>query len=170
MEIIKVFVGQDGKVVIGCPKCEKKRTGSAAKLIGKHNLRIRCDCETIFGVKLEFREAYRRNTNLVGYVELFDEKRKNETHFENDSSTDYRVHSRVENISVLGIGMSSFESHELEQGNNVKVVFLLDTYSPTAIEKRAVIRSVRGKYIGCEFVENDKYDQKLKKYVIPYLR
>lgn len=167
MEIQKVFMGEDGMATISCPSCRKEKIVSGAKLKGKHKFKIKCTCEEVFSVQIEFREKFRKETNLDGFIEKLSQDEKwGKIIWQSTTTNSHSVNCKIKNISVLGIGLTIFGTQKIEEGDHIKVEFILDTPSSPKIEKKAIVRSVRGDYIGCEFFEDDKYDPKLGFYLL----
>jgi hypothetical protein len=64
----------------------------------------------------------------------------------------------VTDLSITGIGFSSFTNHDLTEGDELKVKFTLDDGRRSKIEKKAVVRWVTESSIGCEFMASVGYD------------
>jgi hypothetical protein len=78
-----------------------------------------------------------------------------------DDISDHQSHinSTIKNISVDGIGFISNGQHNLKPGNELVVKFALRRSGRVRpVQKRVIVRSVSGKYIGAEFFPKDKND------------
>jgi hypothetical protein len=167
METQKILLGQDGTATIRCPKCRKGRVVSAAKLKGRHRFKVKCTCKSVFGIQLEFREKYRQDTNLDGFVEkLLQAERWGRIIWQSTITNSQSVNCKIRNISVLGVGLTTVGTHEIKEGDHIKVEFTLDTPASPKIVRNAIVRAVKDNYIGCEFFETDKYDPKLGFYLL----
>jgi hypothetical protein len=89
---------------------------------------------------VEFRKAYRRETNLCGtYTKLL-------------SGND---HGRIliTNMSMVGVGFTTESDHPLGEGDELMLRIMFDDSKHTEIEAVAVVVHVHGEYVGCEFIE-----------------
>ena len=71
----------------------------------------------------------------------------------------------VTNISQGGAGITLSDVHELQIGCLLKISFNLDDRKKTPIEKKAIIRSITGNYIGCQFTDKDLYEKEIGFYL-----
>jgi len=153
-EITKVYVNQDGVAVIKCPACEKVKTTKVVNFKGsKHVLNVKCTCNNVFLVNLEFRKSWRKEIKLPGDFVLLPEKI-------------HRGRMMVVNISKTGIGLQIIGAHRLKAGEELLVSFILDDGHGSAIDKKVVIRMVKETYIGCEFLEATPHDRALGFYLM----
>jgi hypothetical protein len=167
MESQKIFIRQDGTAAIRCPKCGKEKVFPAIELKGKHKYRVKCTCKAVFGIQLEFREKFRKETNLDGFVEKLSQDEKwDKIIWQSTTTNSHSVNCRIRNISVLGIGLATIGKKHIKAGDQIKVEFILDTPSTPKIIKKAIVRTVNDNYIGCEFLEADKHDQELGFYLL----
>ena len=163
MEDEKILVERDSPVEIRCPSCRKIKSVPFSKIAGKHNLKVRCACDAVFKVNLEFRDKHRTKTDLTGYIGV---KKWGATLSDSEENPLKLITCRVTNVSVHGVGLIPLNKHMLKEGDEVKVSFVLDTDAAPTIEKGAFIRSANEKYIGVEFAEDEKNDPKLGFYVL----
>lgn len=167
MQIEKVFVREEGTAAIRCPKCMMEKVVSAGKFRGKHKIKVKCTCESVFIVQFEFREKHRKETDLDGFIErLLEEGRWGKIIWQSTTANAQSVNCKIKNISVLGIGLTTFGKHDIKEGDHVKIEFTLDTPSASPIGKKAIVRGVKRNYIGCEFFETDKHDRQLGFYTL----
>lgn len=154
METIKAFVRADNTVTLVCPVCSKPKTISVASFKGKcHFLKVRCPCENVFRVHLDFRQHYRKSSNLPGkYLCL------KPVGLGGGMMT-------VTDISQGGVGLTLHKIHELQIGCLLDISFNLDDRKKTLIKKKAVVRSINGNFIGCQFVDKNLYEKEIGFYL-----
>jgi len=160
----KLFVSPDNKISIKCPHCWHSRVINIANLLVHQKLlRIKCQCESIFKVELEFRKKKRKNTNLDGYFYNPTQEKipdlSQETHIR-------AVNCTIRNLSMNGIGFVTLKRHNINKDDKLVVTFILDTATRFLIKKNVLVRVVNGNYIGCEFLEEEQNDPNLGFYVL----
>lgn len=154
METIKTFVREDNITTIACPSCKKTKNTSVASFKNKcHFLKVRCPCKNVFKVQLDFRQYYRKPTDLPG------------TYVCTKPAGLGGGRMTVEDISLGGVGMLVNETHELKVGCILKLTFTLDDRKKTPLKKQVIIRSIKGNFIGCEFTDKDLYEKQLGFYL-----
>lgn len=153
METITAFVREDNSVTIVCPSCSIPRNVSVAAFRHKcHFMKVRCPCQTIFRVKLEFRRHYRKPTDLPGiYSSVKPPGMKGEV--------------QIKDLSQGGVGFTVSEVHFLTKGQVLTLAFTLDDKKNTRLVKEVVVMSVDKNFIGCSFVEKQAYDKELGFYL-----
>jgi hypothetical protein len=155
VETQKVYVNPDGTASLMCPNCGVSKIANVTKFKSRRDpIKIRCKCASTFSVVFEFRRAHRKETNLSGYYCGL------------PACKEWRSMT-VRNISQTGIGFSTFTSHDLTKGSEVKVKFTLDDVKQSEIEKDAIVRVVKDKYLGCEFKDPALFDKALGFYLMP---
>ncbi|OGR04576.1 MAG: hypothetical protein A2511_08835 [Deltaproteobacteria bacterium RIFOXYD12_FULL_50_9] len=165
MEILKILV-RDGKAVIKCPICLESKTVVAGRLV-KHLLTVRCKCNYIFTVQLEFRRKKRKQTSLAGYYRRrYQTLEWAEIHWESERINILKINCKVVNVSSEGIGFIPFDVYDIKLGDYIVIRFVLDDSAPTVLFKRAIVRVVLENYVGCEFVEADKNDKDIGFYLL----
>ena len=155
MEPQKAFVREDGSTVLKCPFCRHARTVSVQKIKDiKKVIKVKCSCQKSYSVSLELRKLYRKNANLNGrYVNL-----------SQDNETGRMI---VKDISMGGIGFEAVGVNRIEKEHELEVTFTLDDTHSSVIKKQVVVRIVRDKFVGCEFVHAHEYDKALGFYLLP---
>jgi len=154
----RVYVNQEGMAIIKCPACSfKKITRVDSLIIRENDLRdnciVRCACQKKFAVKLEFRGAYRKNSNFRGeYLRLPKGKPRGEM--------------TVANISRNGIGFRIEDTTQLNKGDELLILFTLDEASNSLIEVRGKIRVTKQNYVGCEFLGSSLLGRALEAYLM----
>ncbi len=160
VETEKVYVNlEDTTAVIKCPTCGTAKTRYVGKFRGsRRSVKVRCQCQSIFRVSFEFRRTFRKGTNLPGFYTQLPE-------------ADEWSKMLVTDISITGIGFSSFSAPNLTEGDELKVRFTLDDGRRSQIEKKAVVRWVNDTNVGCQFMRSvgydERYDTALNFYLMP---
>lgn len=153
-EIHKIYVGQDGVAVIKCPKCEAGKTVKVDSFKGpKHILKVKCRCQHLFQVNLEFRRLYRKMSSFLGKYTLLPEK-------------NYQRSMTVVNISKEGFGLRIAGEHRLKVGQQIQISFNLDDKQHSLIDRQVVVRLVKDNYAGCELIGNTSHDKALGFYMM----
>ncbi|MCF6289692.1 MAG: PilZ domain-containing protein [Desulfobacterales bacterium] len=151
---LTVIIKKDRTVDISCPRCRGTRTVPVAEFRDLHlDKTVRCNCATIFKVRLEARGLFRRETMLKGgYTNLTVEQP--------------RAPMLVTNISLQGIGFMDCSDQPLGIDDRLRVAFVLDDPRGTLIRTEARVVSTRGRDIGCEFINNEEYAKQLAGYIL----
>ncbi len=155
VESQKVYVNQDDTAVLVCPNCGTSKTAKVTRFKGRKGpLKIRCKCALTFSVSFEFRRAHRKKTNLSGYYCRLPGCKN--------------WHSMVvKNISRTGIGFVTFMAPNFMKGTEVRVKFTLDDVNQSELQKDAIVRVIKDKYVGCEFKDPALFDKALGYYLMP---
>lgn len=152
-ELIKAFVKDDFTVTLVCPNCGTTKTISVASYRSKCSvIKVRCPCQTLFRVQLEFRRHYRKPVNLEGF-------------FKSISPPGMNGEVQIRDLSQGGVGFRAATVHFLEKGHVLSLDFTLDDKYGTRLVKEVVVMSVDGDFIGCSFAERQAYDKKLGFYL-----
>lgn len=164
----KKFVGKDAAVKLSCPECHDVKNVPVSALKNRFDFKAKCPCGTIFRVQLEFRKRFRKQTEFPGYYEkVTPETLWGNTRWETISHDAAIINCRVGNLSSHGLGLHIADAdHPIVKDDLLKVVFILDNSAGTVIEKKSVVRSVAGDYIGCEFTDEEKDDTKIGFYLL----
>jgi len=155
MEPQKAFVREDGSTVLKCPFCRHARTVSVQKIKEKKKvINVKCSCQKSYSVSLELRKLYRKTASLNGkYVNLS---------LNNESGM-----MIVKDVSMGGIGFDAVGRNRIEKGHELEVTFTLDDTHSSVIKKQVVVKMVRDKFVGCEYVHPLEYDKALGFYLMP---
>lgn len=102
----------------------------------------------------EFRSAYRKKSCPDGYYAKF-------------SVINEWLKMCIDSISITGVGFTTLNRNYLRKGDRLVVKISLDDREKSKIEKRAVVKWVQDRDIGCNFIETDKYDKILGFYLMP---
>lgn len=159
MDVMRVFVNKKGNAIVRCPECGAGKSFSVERFKGKtHKLKLRCPCDNLFNVELEFRQSYRKETKLSGsYAVLISGGAGNGKHLE----------MYVDDLSVSGIGLTTVGPHGIKLGSKMMVEFVLDDSKRSVVKKQVVVRRVNNTHIGCEFVGEGDSDKTLGFYLMP---
>ena len=138
-KVSKTYVRPDNSAVLNCPHCGRQKSIAVDSYRGdKHELKVKCGCNKIFTVNLEFRKRVRKNTYLRGtYI----------NHSQKDCSGDVFI----QNISVAGLEFTSLYVQNFKVEDELTVKFILDDEHHSKISKDAIVRDVRQRSVGCEF-------------------
>ena len=148
----KTFVPDDGLAAITCPNCGITREVPVGDYCGKRNtIRVRCRCKQTFNVELEFRQFYRKPTNLYGFYEILSDKSGGR--------------AAIKDLSRNGMGFMVSGVHNVRVGQRILVNFALDNKNSTPLNKAAVVRSVDQNRIGCEFKKDQAFEKDLGFYL-----
>ena len=154
MEATKVLVKEDGAAIITCPFCRKTTKKSVAhfKEQSKRQLLIKCGCDNIFCLGLEYRRQPRKSVQLLG------------------KSVNWSQHGEskniiITNISSGGIGFCPFDTHRTKKDDQLQVSFTLNDCNNTPIETAATVRTVGKSYIGCEFNSTESFKSSVGFYL-----
>jgi len=151
----KTFVRSDDQAMIVCPICDTAKTLSVTRFRHRqHFIKVRCKCGNLFRVQLEFRRHLRKPTDLEGTLDLRSPARGGGK-------------VKIINLSLSGACFEIQGIHDLKIGQRGSLIFTLDNRKKTVLVKEAVIRTVNGKYIGCEFREDKAYEKELGFYLLP---
>jgi hypothetical protein len=155
LEPLKTFVKEDGTTVLKCPHCRYARTVSVIKFKGKQKvINVKCSCMKSYSVKLVHRKMYRKSTNIKGsYINL--------------SLNNELGMMIVKDVSMGGIGFEVVGGNRIKKEHKLMVTFTLDDTHSSVIKKKVVVRNVRYKFVGSEFLHAHEYDKALGFYMRP---
>jgi hypothetical protein len=155
MEMKKVVVKEGDVAIITCPFCRKTKKMSVAryKETGKRELKIKCSCEKVFSICLEWRKHHRKPAKLLGKsINLTNHREKQDV--------------IIKNISLGGIGFCSLRKHRTQKDDRLQVSFNLNDVQHTPIDEHIMIRFSTNDYIGGEFNSTEKFKTPLGFYLI----
>lgn len=151
----KTFVKEDSQATIVCPACDCAKTISVEEFRHRrHVVKIKCKCGHAFSLQLEFRQFFRKDTDLQGVYDLTPPARGGGV-------------ATIVNLSLTGACFEVRGLHGLQTGNKGSLVFTLDNRKETVLYRQVIIRSVDGNRIGCEFVDERAFDKELGFYLLP---
>jgi len=146
----KVHVRENNTATLMCPAC------GAVKHIavddfrhGQHTISVRCRCQHVFTVLLDFRRHYRKQTSLPGIYEIISQ----------GGIGGGIIH--INNISRGGVGFTVSGLHRIEKGQELYIEFQLNDKKKTTLKKRVLVKSVLQNTIGCQFKDTVEMDRAL---------
>jgi len=154
-----VFIYKDNKAIIICPKCEKSKEIDVSEELGSNylvRLKHKCSCGYLYDVLLERRKRHRKKVNLPGTYTCFVSGEKKA-----------KGSMKIQDITRAGLSFKLEESanQKFNMGDTLLLEFHLDDKSKSLIKKEAVIKNIRGPYIGVKFSSVDLYDRALGRYM-----
>ncbi|MBW2466056.1 MAG: MBL fold metallo-hydrolase [Deltaproteobacteria bacterium] len=158
MPVMDLNVREDNKVTLSCPSCLLVREMPVDNLMdSKHFMTVNCPCGTTYGVNLNFRKHYRKEVSIGGYYSTGDDGFPMS---DAGSIPTVPINCRITNISLGGLGLTIIGEKRFEVGDTFRVKFTLDKEPPEIIEKDVAVKSVRGSYVGCEFIEETGFSDR----------
>ena len=135
----KTYVRPDDTAVLTCNHCGRQKVIQVDAFRGyKHKLKVKCSCNQVFTVNLEFRNRVRKKAHLRGtYV--------------NRSREDRSGTIIVLDISVTGLAFTTLDVKNFKVGDELSLTFTLDDEHMTEISKDVIVRNVRERSVGCRF-------------------
>jgi transcription elongation factor Elf1 len=159
MSVKTISVNEKGMVFLNCPFCEnssRRRAESFPNSNQPNGISITCSsCGKTYEIQLDFRKAFRKITFFDGFYS----KLGSPGGFEKMTVVD---------LSLGGCSFLASGRHSLNPDDRIKLVFNLDNAQHTKIEKDIVVRIVKGRQIGCEFIATASgYDPDIGFYLRP---
>lgn len=152
----KVFVQSDEQTLIVCPDCGHSKNVSLAQFRNRQRLlRIKCSCGHRFAIEVEFRQYFRKDTDLEGIYKT------------SYSSIGAGSIVKVLNVSLGGVSLEFLNKHSLKIGDRGDLRFTLDNRKESEIIKQVIVMSVTGNVVGCQFIKDKAYDTDLGFYLRP---
>ncbi len=149
----RAFVNQNDRTTIICPQCSKAKEILVKDFRHKHHqITVRCTCNHVFKLQLEFRRYYRKETALEGTYDAF-------------PPAVGGGKLRILDISLNGAKFEVYGRHDLKEGTQGKLAFTLDDRHNTVLMRNAVVKTVQGNVIGCEFTDNKAFEKDLGFYL-----
>jgi len=129
-----------GFAVITCPFCSIVKKVSVSKFKElKHKISTRCQCGESFELLLNFRANYRKSVKLPGTYKVL------------TPTVSTWKDMMVFDLSRSGIGITIYDPVVMNVGDTLHVRFLLDDSRKTAIDKKVIVKIIKGHDLGCEF-------------------
>jgi len=154
METIKAFVRADNSVTITCPQCNMPKNAAVGAFKDKsHYIKVKCQCSAVFRVHLDFRQHYRKSTELPGTYKCI-----------KPAGMGGGIIT-VKDISLGGIGFETQGQHNISKGQVLVLNFELDDKKKTPLKKEVVVQSVNNDFIGCRFSDNQLFEKALGFYL-----
>ncbi len=151
----KSFVKEDDQAMIVCPECDTAKVISVTQFRHRqHLIKVKCKCNHVFKVHLEFRRHCRKPTDLGGTFELHPPAIGGGS-------------IKVVNLSLSGACFEVRGIHDMKIGQIGSLVFTLDNRKRTILFKKILIKNVQANKIGCEFISDAAYEKELGFYLLP---
>ena len=152
----KTYVRSDNTAVLTCPHCRLQKV-ILADSFNKCKLKVKCACQNVFLVNLEFRKRIRKRTNLPGtYI----------NHSQNNSSGSLFI----QDISVTGLAFTHVDVEKFKAGDELTLEFVLDDEHKTEISKEVIVMNVYQSSVGCKFERSeDTFGSPLGYYIMSNL-
>ncbi len=159
LDTVRSFVSADDVAAITCPACKTTRHVSITKYKNeRHTIKVRCGCKHPFIVHLDFRQHYRKETNLEGRYYML-------------PPAVGKGRLIILNVSKSGVGFSIGVKirghHTIRPKQKMNIIFTLDNKKGTTIEKKIIVKIVNDTYIGGEFVDIRAFEKDLGFYLRP---
>lgn len=149
----RVFVREDGLVLLTCPHCGLQESVTMARFETLGNaLTVQCACRKRFAAVLEKRRSVRKAVQLDGYFTFAGE------HGPEDAKGNIWGPMVVKNLSKSGLCFYSPRVNLIHPGDLLMVRFNLNNSNKALIHKKAQVVSIHKNEVGCRFEGADEYD------------
>jgi hypothetical protein len=146
MEVKRIHVNGNNEATIICHSCGKWKKANVARYLElKKPVKIKCSCEAVFSVAFEKRQFFRKKVKLYGTCSM---------HGMGEEEI------FIKDISRGGLGFI-LNRGTIEKGNTLTVEFVLDNNARSAISENVIVKSVKDRFIGAEFVNPSENTKKL---------
>jgi hypothetical protein len=143
-------IRDNGMATLICPACGSIRQIAADKFRHRsHTITVRCICQQVFKILLDFRRHYRKNVSLTGSYEI--------TRPGGVGGGLMQIH----NISRGGLGFTISGQHRIAKDQELRIEFQLNDKKKTVLKKQVVVKAVQQNTVGCQFKCGDEMDKAL---------
>ncbi len=150
MAHLKVHVRDNNTATLICPACGVVKHFAADRYRhGQHIISVRCRCQQVFSLLLDFRRHYRKQTSLPGVYEILSK----------GGVGGGIIH--INNISRSGLGFTVSGLHRIEKDQELQVEFQLNDKKKTVLKRRVLVKSVLQNNIGCQFKDTAEMEPAL---------
>ncbi|MFH1985235.1 MAG: PilZ domain-containing protein [Pseudomonadota bacterium] len=154
----KAYVNDDNQATFVCDVCNHAKIVDVSRYtnIGKAlTVKCKCKCGNQFEATLEKRGILRKAVSLAGTY----------THI---SQLGDKIEGRmaVRNLSRKGMQLELNSDHDFQIGDILDVDFRLDDVPRSPVQKKVIIRNIRGRLLGTEFSEAKAFDKMLGIYLM----
>ncbi len=154
--IQKVFIKSEDQTLIVCPDCGNSKDVSIGQFRHRQRLlKIKCSCGYRFKIEIEFRQYFRKDTDLDALYKT------------SHSAAGAGSMVKVINLSLGGVCLEFLNKHNLKVGDGGDLRFKLDNRKESEIIKQLIVMSISGKRVGCQFVKDKAYETDLGFYLRP---
>jgi hypothetical protein len=141
----KAYVTPKQQVSITCDECGGTYTNKVPTHIrGNMLVKARCRCGHDIDMIFEFRQAYRKPTNLRGLLQKHVTGTKGQA-------------IQVQNLSQGGIKIVTREQREIHHDDICMLTFTLNNPQRSQIDKQIRVKYIDGQMIGAQFCPEDKF-------------
>lgn len=149
----RVFVREDGLVLLTCPYCGLQESVTTARFETLGNaVTVQCACRKRFAAVLEKRRSVRKAVQLDGYFTIAGE------HGPEDAKGNIWGPMVVKSLSKSGLRFYSSRVNLIHPGDLLMVRFNLNNSNKALIHKKAQVVSIQKNEVGCRFEGADEYD------------
>jgi hypothetical protein len=150
MAHLKVHVRDNNTATLICPACGAVKHFAADRYRhSRHVISVRCRCQNVFSLLLDFRRHYRKQTSLPGTYEILSE----------GGVGGGIIH--INDISRGGLGFTVSGLHRIEKDQELQVEFQLNDKKKTVLKRRMLVKSVQQNNIGCQFKDAAEMERAL---------
>jgi len=148
----KVYVDENNRALIICPKCGFEKNVDAMKYRNPTNIVTgKCKCKETFQFSIEYRKHHRKKVRLSGEYIIQQNKERGEV--------------IIRELSLTGIRFESMRPHQISTGDILEMKFVLDNPLRSEISKLVKVIWVKDRIIGANFSEKELYAQFLGFYL-----
>jgi PilZ domain len=148
----KVYVDENNRAKIICPKCGFEKNVDAMKYRNPTNMVTgKCKCKETFQFTLEYRKHHRKEVRLSGEYIVQKSREKGE--------------AIIRELSLTGIRFESLKPHQISTDDILEMKFNLDNPLRSEIRKLAKVIWVKDRIIGANFSETNSHSQALGFYI-----
>lgn len=175
-EVKKIFVNKAGYATLVCPHCGLVKNNHLEKFRCKNNrVKVRCTCGESFTIQLDFRQYYRKKTNLPAFfTQLASPSPKSKETQKAGRSQDpgKKMNCTIVNLSKSGFRLKLLPEFQrvsqiLPAGAKLRINFVLDDSASTKIEYEAKVIAEDGLFRGCLFLDSTAFERALGFYLLP---
>lgn len=146
MKVKTIHVSANNEATIVCDSCGEWKTANVARYVNLNRpVKIKCSCKAVFSVTFEKREFYRKQVDLYGTCSM---------HGMGEGPI------FIKDISRGGLGFE-INRGTIEKGDTLSVEFVLDDKAKSTISEDVIVRNVKDRFIGVEFVNPCERTKKL---------
>jgi hypothetical protein len=148
----KVYVDENNRALIICPKCGFEKNVDAMKYRNPTNIVTgKCKCKETFQFSIEYRKHHRKKVRLSGEYIIQQNRERGEV--------------IIRELSLTGIRFEIMRPHQISTGDILEMKFVLDNPLRSEISKLVKVIWVKDRIIGANFSEKELYAQVLGFYL-----
>jgi hypothetical protein len=148
----KVYVDENNRALIICPKCGFEKNLDATKFRNTKNMvKGKCKCKETFQFALEYRKHYRKNVSLAGEYIIKKNGKKGEI--------------IIRELSLTGIRFESLTPNQISKNDILEIGFKLDNPQRSEVRKLAEVIWLNDRIMGANFSDTELPNQALKFYL-----